>query len=109
VVGLGDVAMETAFAIARQRGTTVTLSYRGSAFQRGKRRNIAEVERLVAAGRIDLRWQSDVADVSPEAVTLTTPGGPHRVAWDAMFVMIGSIAPWAFLEAAGLRRLGRAS
>jgi thioredoxin reductase len=104
VVGLGDVAMETAIALARQRGTTVTVVYRGTAFRRGKRRNIAELERLVAAGRIDLRWQGDVADVSPEAVALHGPAGRVDVAWDAMFVMIGSIAPWAFLEAAGIRR-----
>jgi thioredoxin reductase len=104
VVGLGDVAMETAIAIARQRGTTVTLCHRGSGFRRGKRRNIAEVERLVAGGRIDLRWQVDVADVDAQDVSLRGPSGVDRVPWDAMFVMIGSIAPWAFLEAAGIRR-----
>ena len=107
VVGLGDVAMETAIAIARQRGTTVTLCHRGASFRRGKRRNIAEVERLVAAGRIDLRWQVDVVDVDAQEVSLRGASGVtgvDRVPWDAMFVMIGSIAPWAFLEAAGIRR-----
>jgi thioredoxin reductase len=108
VVGLGDVAMETAIALARQRGTAVTVAYRGTEFRRGKRRNIAEIERLVAAGRLDLRWQVDVGDVSARAVTLRGPAGTQEVSWDAMFVMIGSIAPWAFLGAAGIRRSGAA-
>ena len=100
VVGLGDVAMETAIALARQPGTTVTVAYRGTEFRRGKRRNIAELQRLVAAGRIELRWGTEVTGVSADGVTL----GDSMVPWDAMFVMIGSIAPWAFLESIGVRR-----
>ncbi|MCH9683941.1 MAG: NAD(P)-binding domain-containing protein, partial [Deltaproteobacteria bacterium] len=55
IVGLGDVAMEAGIALARQPGTTVTMSYRGDDFRRGKSRNVEQVRRLAAAGRIDLR------------------------------------------------------
>ncbi|MCA9652097.1 MAG: NAD(P)-binding domain-containing protein [Myxococcales bacterium] len=104
VVGLGDVAMEAAIALARQPGTTVTVSYRGDGFRRGKGRNIEQVQRLVAAGRIDLRLRSEVEAVEADAITLRGPDGRTRVPWDALLVMIGSKAPWAFLEAAGVSR-----
>lgn len=104
VVGLGDVAMEAAIALARQPGTTVTVSYRGDGFRRGKGRNIEQVERLVAAGRIDLRLRTEVEVVAAEGITLRSPDGPMQVPWDAMLVMIGSKAPWEFLEAAGVSR-----
>ncbi|MEX1365514.1 MAG: NAD(P)-binding domain-containing protein [Nannocystaceae bacterium] len=104
IVGLGDVAMEAAIALARQPGTTVTVSYRGDGFQRGKGRNIEQVQRLVAAGRIDLRLGTEVTAVEAGAVTLSGPDGATQVGWDAMLVMIGSKAPWAFLEAAGVSR-----
>jgi len=52
VVGLGDVAMEAAIALAHQAGTHVTISYRGDGFTRGKARNAAELKRLVEAGRV---------------------------------------------------------
>lgn len=106
VVGLGDVAMETAIAIAGQRETTVTVSYRGPDFSRGKRRNIEEVRRLAQAGRIDLQFSTTVTQVEPGSLVLGGPQGSVSVACDAVFVMIGAIAPWDFLSQAGLRRSG---
>jgi thioredoxin reductase len=104
VVGLGDVAMEAAVALARQPGTTVTVSYRGREFRRGKGRNIEQVQRLAAAGRIDLRLGTEIERIDPEAIVLRGAEGASAVAWDAMLVMIGSLAPWGFLEAAGVSR-----
>jgi predicted CXXCH cytochrome family protein len=105
VLGLGDVAMEAAIALANQPGTSVTVSYRGSDFRRGKSRNIAEVERLAAAGRIRLLFETEVARVDTGRVTLTSAEGPIDVDVDAVFVMIGTIAPWQFLEACGVERI----
>jgi thioredoxin reductase len=104
VVGLGDVAMEAAIALARQPGTTVTVSYRGHAFRRGKARNVEQVQRLAAAGRIDLRLGTEIERIEPDAVVLRGPEGSARLPWDALLVMIGSLAPWGFLEAAGVGR-----
>lgn len=104
VVGLGDVAMETAVALARQPDTTVTVSYRGDDFRRGKGRNIEQIKRLVAAGRIDLRLRTEVERIEAEAITLRGPQGAQSIPWDTMLVMIGALAPWAFLESAGVAR-----
>ena len=43
--------MEAAIAIARQPGATVTLSYRGTDFVRGRARNVAELKALVARSK----------------------------------------------------------
>jgi len=108
VVGLGDVAMEAAVALSRQPGTSVTVVHRKADFSRGKQRNIDELERRVRAGRVTLAWSSEVAAVTPQAVTLQGPTGARPLPWDAMFVMIGSIAPWDFLQRIGIRRVAEA-
>ena len=105
VLGLGDVAMEAAIALAGQPGTQVALSYRGRDFRRGKGRNVAEVKRLAAAGRIALHFGTEVERVEPGRLTLRSAEGPIVLDHDAMFVMIGTIAPWQFLEACGVKRV----
>ncbi len=103
VAGLGDVAMETAVALAAQPGTAVTLVARADDFRRGKQRNIDAVRRASAAGRITVRWSSEVTVVSGSTLRIDGPA-PEEMAWDALFVMIGSIAPWDFLGRAGVHR-----
>jgi thioredoxin reductase len=103
IVGLGDVAMETAIAIGRQRETVVTLSYRGEGFSRGKSRNIAELKRMIDAGRVDIVHRSMLVAIAAAEVTLSTPEGERRLPNDAVFVMIGTRPPTALLEAVGVR------
>ncbi|MDC0743505.1 NAD(P)-binding domain-containing protein [Polyangium mundeleinium] len=103
VVGLGDVAMEIAVALARQPGTTVTVIHRGPTFTRGKSRNIDEVKRMHAAGRLSLRFETEIAALAPDAATLRARGRDERVPSDAVFVLIGSIPPWDTLKACGVR------
>ncbi len=113
IVGLGDVAMETAIAIGRQPGTHVTVVYRGETFKRGKRRNIQEFERLVRGERIELLWNSEVTSVASSGragelgqglkVWLSQAGVERVLEHDALFVMIGSVAPWQLLESFGVR------
>src|SRR5262249_1721203 len=108
VVGLGDVAMEAAIALARQPGTEVTVIHRGPSFSRGKSRNIAEMKRLLAAGRIAVRWSSEITAVRPDALQLAgTPGG--HLPYDAVLVLIGSIPPWSTLRAFGVRSIAEAA
>jgi thioredoxin reductase len=104
VVGLGDVAMETAIALARQPDTKIVVSYRGEAFRRGKARNIDEMRRLIEKGRIELVWRSRVSGVDDGRAVLATADGERRVDADALFVMIGAIVPWELLAQAGVRR-----
>lgn len=107
VVGLGDVAMEAALALSYAPGTTVTVVARGDDFRRGKARNIAAMRAAEAAGRLQIRWLSAVAAVEEGAVVLQSPHGEQRVGADAVFVMIGAIAPWDFLGSIGVRRARR--
>jgi thioredoxin reductase len=104
VVGLGDVAMETAVALAHQPNTEVAISYRGADFSRGAARNQQAVRRLVERGRIALHLGTEVTALQAGEVTLAAADGLRKVPADAVFVMIGSIAPWSFLEQLGVRR-----
>ncbi|HVY44388.1 MAG TPA: NAD(P)-binding domain-containing protein, partial [Minicystis sp.] len=103
VVGLGDVAMEAAIALARQPGTEVTIVHRGADFSRGKSRNIAEVKRLAASGRVRLRFSTEIAAAAADGLDLCAGGAVDRLAWDALFVLIGSIPPWSTLRGFGVR------
>jgi thioredoxin reductase/NAD-dependent dihydropyrimidine dehydrogenase PreA subunit len=102
IVGLGDVAMEAAIALARQPGTEVTLVARADSFARGKARNVTELERAIANGRARVIFAATIAEVTTSEVALSDG---RRLPFDALFVMIGSLPPWPFLEAAGVRRV----
>ena len=109
VVGLGDVAMEAAVALSRQPGTTVTIAARGDGFRRGRPRNIDEVKRLAAAGRLTVRFEAEVAGLAPDGrggleVTLSSADRARILAVDAVLVLIGNIPPWDILRAAGVRQ-----
>jgi thioredoxin reductase len=92
VVGLGDVAMETAVALSRQAGTQVTVSYRGADFRRGKARNIAEMRRRANAGTLRIHFQTEVARLEPGRAVLRAPSGEVEIPCDSVFVMIGRAA-----------------
>jgi thioredoxin reductase (NADPH) len=111
VVGLGDVAMEAAIALSRQPETAVTVAYRGSGFQRGKKRNIDEIRRLAASSRLSLLFDTEVTalaarsaqDAGVATATLSSPSGTRALPCDAVLVLIGSIPPWNTLRQAGVR------
>ncbi len=103
IVGLGDSAMEAAVAIARQPGTTVTVSYRGKDFARGKARNIAELKSLVARGRITLIFESEVRRVEVGRATLVVRGEKRIVSTDGIIVLIGGVASSDLLIRAGVK------
>ena len=110
VVGLGDSAMEAIVALARQPGTTITVSYRGAGFARGRARNIDEVRRLAASGRVRLVFGSTVERVEHGHAVLRTPGtgqGAERVAADAVLALLGGEPSRALLDAAGIRLEGQ--
>lgn len=103
VVGLGDVAMETAIALSRQPGTEVTVSYRGEAMKRGKAKNREELQRLVDQDQIELNFRSEVEAITATEVVLRTPEGMAPRPNDVVFVMIGSEPPRPWLERLGVR------
>jgi thioredoxin reductase/NAD-dependent dihydropyrimidine dehydrogenase PreA subunit len=103
IVGLGDSAMEAAIALSAEAKSDVLIVYRGAAFKRGKRRNIERVERLVARGKIRIRWSSEVRSIEFERLTLEAPEGRESVPYDALFVFLGSHPDGDFLRRIGLR------
>jgi thioredoxin reductase len=113
VAGLGDAAMEAAIALATQPRTSVTIIARAATYARGQPRNIAEVERLRNARRIDLRFSTEISEVQPGWLAVHTSGkgkpGAEKLAFDALFVLIGSIPPWDTLARAGVSRAAAGS
>ncbi|AKV01867.1 Thioredoxin reductase [Labilithrix luteola] len=108
VVGLGDSAMEAAVALARQPGTSVTVSYRGRDFTRGKARNVGEMKQLLAKGALKLLFGTVPVAVTTRSVKLAgTDGRPaHTLPVDAVLVLVGGHPSWGLLEVAGVRRRG---
>ena len=93
VVGLGDVAMETANALSLQPGTTVTLVHRGRGFSRGRQKNVETIGRLVAEGRIGLLFGAEVRRIGAERLLVEAEGRERSIPYDALFVHIGTEAP----------------
>jgi thioredoxin reductase len=102
IVGLGDVAMETALALAAQPGTSVTVVHRGPGFRRGKKRNIDALSGLVARGRVELLPCARPTGVSSAGVAVESAGGRRVLRFDALFVAIGSLPSSDLLAAAGV-------
>jgi thioredoxin reductase/NAD-dependent dihydropyrimidine dehydrogenase PreA subunit len=102
VVGLGDVAMETAVALAAQPGTRVTVVHRGDGFRRGKQRNIDALSALVARGRVALVLSARPTRISSAGLEVASAAGPSVLAFDALFVAIGSLPSSDLLAAAGV-------
>jgi thioredoxin reductase len=102
VVGLGDSAMEAVIALARQPGTTVTVSYRGADFVRGRARNVDEVRRLAAAGRVRLVFESCVTRVDERGAVVRTSSQTERIAADVVLALIGGEPSRGLLRSAGI-------
>lgn len=110
VVGLGDVAMEAAVALAGQPGTSVTIVHRGATYTRGQKRTIDALERLRRAGRVEILFQAGIRGFRvggrgrPTGVAgVRLEGGDRDVSFDSAFVLVGSIPPRDLLARLGLR------
>jgi putative YpdA family bacillithiol system oxidoreductase len=103
VVGGGDSAVESALGLARQDGTTVTLSYRGADFQRVKERNRTKLDEAVHCGAIHLLLHSEVREVREREVVIEVEGREQTIPNDTVVVRIGGDPPFKFLEQIGIR------
>ncbi|HLF14278.1 MAG TPA: NAD(P)-binding domain-containing protein [Bacteroidota bacterium] len=103
VVGGGDSAVEAAVALARQKGNTVTLSYRREDFVRLKEKNDKNIRSMMSSGRVRVEFSSEVTVITPDAVTLKTSAGfESTVANDAVFIFAGGELPAEFLKKVGI-------
>lgn len=103
VVGGGDSAIEAAVSVAEEPGTQVALCYRGAAFNRAKRKNRLKLEKAVAAKRLLLILEANVAEIRDADVSINVKGKRYKFANDAVIVCAGGVLPTAFLEGIGLR------
>ncbi len=102
VVGGGDSALEAATTIAAEPGTTVTLSYRSGAFTRAKQKNRERVDEMVAAGRLRVLLNSNVASIGEKDVAIDCGGSVETVPNDAVVISAGGILPSGFLRSVGI-------
>ena len=103
VVGGGDSALEAAASIAEVRGTEVTLSYRGDAFQRAKAKNRERVDAAIRTGKLRALLKSNVKRISADSVIVDCDGTAMQFPNDAVIVSAGGVLPTALLEKIGIR------
>lgn len=104
VVGGGDSAVEAAVALARQKGNTVTLSYRREDFVRLKEKNEKNIRSMIGSGSVTAEFSSEVGEITTGEVVLKTAGGATRtLPNDAVFVFAGGELPAEFLKKSGIR------
>jgi thioredoxin reductase (NADPH) len=103
VVGGGDSALEAAHSLADQKGTTVTLSYRGDSFNRAKAKNRAKVEAAAAKGRLKVLLGTEVRRIDESSVEIAGANGTaFALDNDVVIVCAGGILPTAFLKDIGI-------
>lgn len=102
VVGGGDSALEAACSIAEEPGTTVTLSYRGPAFQRAKLANRDRVEALGRDNRLTVLLESSVESITPTDVEVTVENQTTSIQNDTVIVCAGGELPTEFLKNCGI-------
>ncbi len=102
VVGGGDSALEAAISLSEEEGTKVTLSYRGSAFNRAKAKNRERVEEAQKCGQLRVELGSVPLQITSDMVRIKTASGEEDIHNDSIIVCAGGILPTAFLEKTGI-------
>jgi thioredoxin reductase (NADPH) len=100
VVGGGDSALEAALAVAEEPGTKVTLSYRGKGFDRVKPKNR---ERLSANQQVRVLLESNVMQITPDAVQLEQGSRKGMLRNDDVLVCAGGELPTPILKSLGIQ------
>jgi len=102
VVGGGDAALEAAVALSGEPGTTVTLSYRSSAFSRVKPKNRELTEKTSKSGQLNLLLESTVKKIMSATVLLDQKGKAIELPNDVVIVCAGGILPTPLLKEIGI-------
>jgi thioredoxin reductase (NADPH) len=102
VVGGGDSALEAAVAIAEQKGSRVTLSYRSEAFSRVKEKNRTALKAAEDKGRLRVMLKSSPAEIKPDRVTLKLEEKSVDIRNDAVIVCAGGELPTPLLQKIGV-------
>ena len=102
VVGGGDSALEAAATLSEETNAKVTLAYRGSAFQRAKRKNRERVQTQMQNGSLDVLLNAKPIQIDGTHVLLQTEHGELPLANDAIIICAGGILPTGMLKSFGV-------
>jgi thioredoxin reductase/ferredoxin len=102
VVGGGDSAVESALALAEQPGNTVHISYRRETFFRLKEGNTQRITLAIRNGTVTPLFNSEVKNITPNALLLEQGGHPMELPNDYVFVFAGGELPTEFLKKIGI-------
>ena len=101
VVGGGDSAIESAMLLCNDNN--VILSYRGEAFQRIKPMNSQRIAEAVSAGKVDVRFNSNLKRIDDDSVLLqVSTGETLSIPNDLVYIFAGGELPTQFLQKAGI-------
>lgn len=103
VVGGGDSALEAALDISAEPGTTVTLSYRGKAFDRVKPKNRTRLAEAISQGKIEQIMESTVQEITAQGVRLKKGEQILDLGNDAIIVCAGGELPTPMLKKMGIQ------
>jgi thioredoxin reductase len=102
IVGGGDSAVEAADGLARQKGNTVSISYRKSKFFRIKKKNEDKIEKLIRTNKVIPYFDSQVKEIRPNSVVLTIREKEIEIPNDYVIVQAGGIPPYEMLREMGI-------
>ena len=108
VVGGGDSAAEAVIGLARQRGNTVTLSYRRDKLVRIKKKNEQRLSEIMSKGKAKALFGSEVTEILADRVRLRMGDRRVELPNDHVFVFAGGEPPFEFLRQMGVRFGGAA-
>ncbi|MEI6898514.1 MAG: NAD(P)-binding domain-containing protein, partial [Bacteroidota bacterium] len=102
VVGGGDSAIESALLLCDQN--RVLLSYRSESFSRIKPKNSERIFEAAAAGKVDLRFNTNLISIEKEIVTLNSSkeGSEQKIKNDQVYIFAGGELPTQFLTNIGI-------
>jgi thioredoxin reductase (NADPH) len=102
VVGGGDAAVESALLLSDNNH--VILSYRNEVFSRLKPLNSQALNKAVAAGKLEVRLNSNLLSIEEGSITIATgkDGQPQKLRNDLVYIFAGGELPTKFLENAGI-------
>jgi thioredoxin reductase (NADPH) len=103
LVGGGDSAVEAAIGLSRQRGNQVGLSYRREKLVRIKKKNEERIASLLASGRVERLFATEVEEIREDSVRLRTSEGRRELPNDYVFVFAGGEPPFDLLRQIGIR------
>jgi len=102
VVGGGNSALEAAYTISNEEGSTVTISYRSKTFSRAAEKNQNEIKEAEAAGRMNVMLETTVKEIKEKSVLINKGDEVIEIDNDAVIVCAGGILPTPMLKKIGI-------